>query len=148
MPHLISNCLLFVLPFHTGSDIYALNTAAGNAVPPQFYRYGKLVDEVIQSSFFATYYNDPELKLDAPSIHQAGTYGNCSLGYDHYPADVAAECRANGPGPVKFNPTLGVHCYGDTCTVLTWGQFAHTPTSHLSPMLIANRYKNCGNGII
>lgn len=113
-----------------GGNIYSFVGAFGEAVPPQSHHDAPWIDEVWQSVGVNLDLNDRE---KAPYyIHQAGTYLR-DPEYMQLPF---------------YSPTLAVSCDENSCTVASWGQHAHVPTSHVSDALYVNKYSNCGNGVI
>lgn len=50
--------------------------------------------------------------------------------------------------PPFYSPNLALDCSGNYCSTINWGQQAHVPTHHDSPLLYYTRYTDCGNGII
>jgi hypothetical protein len=50
--------------------------------------------------------------------------------------------------PPFYSPNLALQCDGNECSTINWGQQAHVPTIHDSPLLYYTRYRDCGDGII
>jgi Hint module len=50
--------------------------------------------------------------------------------------------------PPFYSPNVALNCDGNQCSTINWGQQAHIPTFHDSPLLYYTRYRDCGNGII
>jgi hypothetical protein len=50
--------------------------------------------------------------------------------------------------PPFYSPNLALQCEGNECSTINWGQQAHVPTIHDSPLLYYTRYRDCGDGII
>ena len=108
----------------------------GEAVSPQFFNKAEFVDETIQSTNFG----EGSGTHDARRMHQAGTYGICSHGTFAIPLEMNGQSSHNSytemctdmnpKGPAKINPSLGIHCSDNTCTVMTLAQFAHISVTH------------------
>ena len=50
--------------------------------------------------------------------------------------------------PPFYSPNVALDCSGNDCSTINWGQQAHVPTPHDSPLLYYTRYRDCGDGII
>ena len=50
--------------------------------------------------------------------------------------------------PPFYSPNVALDCSGNECSTINWGQQAHVPTHHDSPLLYYTRYRDCGDGII
>lgn len=50
--------------------------------------------------------------------------------------------------PPFYSPNVALDCKGNDCSTVNWGQQAHVPTPHDSPLLYYTRYRDCGDGVL
>jgi len=112
-----------------GGQIASFRVAAGEAIANQASTTAIWNDLVQQMVAVNTALNTP---THPNFIHQAGPYA-----------------KDTGMPPPFYSPNVALDCSaGNDCSTINWGQQAHVPTPHDSPLLYYTRYRDCGDGII
>jgi len=115
-----------------GGNVYSFMGPWGQAVAPNVLTKSPFMDEVWQDVAVSNALNNPNGGKKY-FIHQAGAY-----------FDQAANPTLLSPW---YSPNAGAFCLGHSCSIVSWSQHAHLPTTFNSSKLVFTRYTNCGDGV-